>query len=136
MSLMELDTGYTIALEQAGWAELDVGVIRVEGRDRISWLHKIITADIETLGVGQGTHAALLEAKGHFVADFTALVKQDSVLLVAERAATKRLFDSLRRYIIREKVQLNDETGKWGSFALMGKASDDLALRVFRQRDA
>jgi folate-binding protein YgfZ len=128
-----METDYGIALEHAGWAELQVGVIRVAGSDRVQWLHRIVTADVEHLGFGRGTHAALLDAKGHFVADFIALVEQESILLLTEPAPTGHLLDGLRRYIIREKVKLTDGTGEWGLFTLVGKESDRVTARLFSQ---
>jgi tRNA-modifying protein YgfZ len=124
-------TGYEILLQYAGWAQIDTGVIRAGGRDRARWLHRIVTADLDHLGVGQGTHAALLDAKGHFVADFLALVDQGSILLLTDPTSTAPLLNALRRYIFREKVELTDESDRWALFALVGEGSDALAEELF-----
>ncbi len=129
-----IDSEYATAQDRVGWAELEVGVINIAGRDRSSWLHKLITADVEHLAPGQGTRAALLDPKGHFVADFVALAQEDSILLMAEPGAKDPLLSSLRRYIIREKVQLSDRSGAWSLFALVGAESDKIAEELFHRR--
>ncbi len=129
-----IDSEYAIALDRVGWAELDIGVIKIAGRDRSSWLHKLITADVEHLAAGQGTHAGLLDPKGHFIADFVALAQEDSILLMAEPGAMDLLVSSLRRYIIREKVQLSNESAAWRLFALVGAESDRIAEESFHRR--
>ncbi len=125
---------YDTALTGAGWAEADTRVLRVGGRERIQWLHKLITADIEHLNAGQGTRGALLDAKGHFVADFTALVEAQSVLLLVDPLAKDELLNTLRRYIIREKVELFDESDAWGLFTLIGADSDEAVEKIFHAR--
>jgi folate-binding protein YgfZ len=130
---MKLESEYATAQERAGWVGLAVGVVSIAGRDRASWLHKLITADVEHLTVGQGTRAALLDAKGHFVADFALLAEQDSILLLAELEAKDPLLNTLRSYVIRERVQVGDQTGAWSLFALVGAKSDEFAGQAFNQ---
>lgn len=127
----KLGQDYASVIEHAGWAQVDMGLVRVEGPDRIHWLHKIITADVEHLGVGEGTRAALLDHKGHFAAEFVILVDRDSVLLLTDSSTAVPVFEGLRRYVIREKVFLNEESGKWRSVTLVGKESDALCERLF-----
>lgn len=127
---MSIDAEYAIAEEQAGWAELGVRVVNITGRDRSTWLHKLITADVEHLAPGQGTHAALLDPKGHLVADFVVLAQLDSIILMAETDAMDPLLRSLQGYIIREKVQLKDESGAWSLLTLVGAESDTLAEQL------
>lgn len=127
----EVENRYWLVQNRAGWAELDAGVIDVTGPERTRWLHKIVTADIEGLRVGQGTRAALLEAKGHVVADFTALIDEESVLLLTEPKATVPLLENLSRYIIREKLKLNDASANWRLFSIMGKDSDAITGEIF-----
>lgn len=102
---------YAALSEQAGLVDLaNFGVLRVRGRDRIAWLHKLTTANVQSLAEGAGTYALLLNAKGHVVADFILSVRneQDGVLLYTTRSAIENLIANLRRAIFREKVALED----------------------------
>src|SRR6516225_9651399 len=39
------------------------------GPDRVSFLHNMLTNDVRSLGPGRGMYAALLDVKGHILAD-------------------------------------------------------------------
>ncbi|MGE5139778.1 MAG: YgfZ/GcvT domain-containing protein [Rudaea sp.] len=127
----ELERQYAFVTERAGHAALALSVLRVEGSDRTKWLHKLITADVEHLAAGQGVRSALLEAKGHFVADFVVLGLEDSFLLLAEPEAAGTLLQNLQRYIIREKVRLTEESGRWTGWTVVGRQANDFVLKEF-----
>ncbi|MGB8647124.1 MAG: hypothetical protein WCF84_17945, partial [Anaerolineae bacterium] len=133
MAVNELQVGYEVVAAHAGKAPALVSVLQVTGRDRIQWLHKLVTADVEHLAAGQGARGALLEAKGHFVADFVILAFAESILLLVEPGAREILLNDLRRYIIREKVQVADESDRWQLWTVVGPESDVAVLRAFGQ---
>lgn len=115
--------GYSAVTRRAGWAQIPCAILRAEGRDAVKWLHKIVTADVQSLGTGGGAHSALLDATGHFVADFLVLRDEDALGLIAEPAARGSLFAALQRYIIRDKVQLSDVTEDWRCLTVLGPES-------------
>jgi tRNA-modifying protein YgfZ len=129
-----LESEYQAVVAGAGWRESEPGLLRVTGRDCTQWLHKLITADVEHLAVGQGVRAALLEAKGHFVAEFVALMLQDAILLLVDGETKEALLNNLRHYVFREKVQVGDETGAWRLVTLIGGGSDELTARLLGRR--
>ncbi|MBI5650026.1 MAG: aminomethyl transferase family protein [Chloroflexi bacterium] len=98
----------------------DCGVLRVEGRDRATWLHKLVTANIQAMRVNDAVYGLLLNAKGHIVADFTARVQSDSILLFTGKRAHQTLFANLRRAIFREKVSLTDASESFTIFSFQG----------------
>ncbi len=119
---------------QVAWAETARGVLRAEGMDARKWLHKIVTANVEQLETGRGAHGALLDAKGHFVADFILVRDGDIYGLLCEPAARENLFRALKRYIIRERVTLTDVSERWRCFVLVGQYSSALVERVLETR--
>lgn len=125
---------YNSAVAHVGWADLPRGVIRIEGRDAIKWLHKIVTANVQGLATGQGAHSALLDAKGHFVADFVLLRDGDALGALVEPSAKQMLLDALRRYVIREQVKLADVTDRWECLTLIGPEAGALVERVLEIR--
>lgn len=122
---------YAAVIERAGWTTSPMGILRVEGRDRITWLHKLITADVQRLGVGQGTRAALLDAKGHFVAPFVLLGDEDLLELLVEPSAAETLYNALRRYIIREQVHLEDVSAQWCTITILGPQAASVMQETF-----
>lgn len=126
-----LNAEYDNSVNHAVWAQIPTAVIVVEGPDRTKWLHKIITADVENVATGQGVRSALLDAKGHFAADFVMLVEQDSILLLTTPESNLPLLAGLRRYVIRERVQLGDRTQDWKLFSVIGPESDSVIEKAF-----
>ncbi len=125
---------YEIATMQAAWVQVPRGVLRVEGREAAKWLRKIITANVEELKTGRGAHSALLDAKGHFVADFVLLRDGDAFGMLSEPAARDALYNTLKRYILREKVELADVSARWKCFTLVGEQAVNLVAQVAQAR--
>ncbi|MCI0475153.1 MAG: hypothetical protein L0Y55_02810 [Anaerolineales bacterium] len=125
---------YEIATTQSGWAKIPRGVLRIEGRDASKWLHKVVTANVEQMKTGRGAHSALLDAKGHFVADFVLLRDGDAFGALVEPAARDALFNTLKRYIIREQVTLADVSARWECFTLLGKQSANTIEHILETR--
>ncbi|MBI5304627.1 MAG: aminomethyl transferase family protein [Chloroflexi bacterium] len=109
------------ALREAGVAYLPpFGVLRVEGADRIAWLHKLVTPNVQAIAPGNGAYGLLLNAKGHIAADFVVLVLNDALLLYTSASAKTKLARDLQRAIFREKVTLTDVSDAYAVFTLQG----------------
>lgn len=127
-------TVYENVMSNAGWAEVPIGILRIEGADALKWLHKIATADIEHLQTGQGARSALLDAKGHFVADF-AILRDGPVLgAFVDPPVLESLLNAFRRYIIREKVTVTDVTDRWRCVTLIGTQAALLVEQLLETR--
>lgn len=103
----------------------DGGRIRVMGPDARDFLHRMATNDIKALEVGQGARAALLNVNGRMVADFMAWrLGEDEYLLETAAATHRELTDTLERFVIMERIDLEDASGElvrvtvWGPEAL------------------
>ncbi len=109
----------------------DFGVLRVEGRDRVSWLDNLVTADVEAMSDGAGAYALLLEAKAHVLADFVLLRQSDSILVYTSRAAHEKLYFNLSRAIFREKVALTDLSDQFAIISIQGPNAQAVAQKTF-----
>lgn len=107
----------------------DCSVIQVTGRDRVSWFHKLATADVQALQEGRGTYGLLLNATGHVVADYSLLIVPDALVLYARQPAIEKLSTNLQRAIFREKVAVNEVSGVTGILSLQGPG----AAAILRQ---
>lgn len=109
------------ALREAGVAHLpQFGVLRVQGADRVTWLHKLVTTNVQALKPGNGAYGLLLNAKGHVAADFVVLRLDEELLLYTSTRAKQKLAHDLRRAIFREKVTLADVSDAYSVFTLQG----------------
>ncbi len=82
--------------------------IGVAGRDRASFLHGLLTNDIQALQPGTGCYAAWLTPQGRMLTDLHVLESGDMILLdvpVEQHAATLARLD---QFLFSEDVQLAD----------------------------
>jgi folate-binding protein YgfZ len=97
-----------------------LGKLRVSGRDRVRYLHNMLSNDIKGLGEGQGCYAALLTHQGRMEADAYALAFAEDIWLESSLAGKDRLLQTLTKYIVADIVTVEDWTEKLGVLSLQG----------------
>ncbi len=107
------------------------GKIKVTGKDRISFLHHILTNDIESLGLGSGSYAALLSGTGKILAEMNVYVFPNHVLLDTEMGFEKKIIETIHKFIVQEDVKLADATDQYALLSIQGPRSESLAQAVF-----
>jgi folate-binding protein YgfZ len=110
------------------------GRIRVTGKDRIQFLHNMLSNDVRTLGPGQGQKAAFLSRKGKLVSDLIVYALSESVLLEMEPERLAPLRDTLSRYIVSEDVMLEDRSEQESLISIEGPRAPDLLDRLSNER--
>jgi len=122
---------YDALQNDAGLIDLaHLGVLRVDGRDHATWLHKLVTANIQGLTDGSGAYSLLLNAKGHVVADFIVLAQSDALWLYTTQSAKQKLYAKLRRAIFREKVILFDVSDSFRVLSLQGARAEAILSQM------
>ena len=96
------------------------GKIEVTGKDRVSFLHNLLTNDIKNLGLGDGCYAALLNAQGRVLADMNVYVFANAILLETEGGLEKKLLQHLEKLHVNEEVEFKDVTFDWVLLSLQG----------------
>ncbi|KAK0360676.1 hypothetical protein LTR94_026377, partial [Friedmanniomyces endolithicus] len=81
-------------------------LISVTGPDARSYLHNLLTQDIETLAEGQLRFGALLSAPGRLLFDLFILGQSDGVLLDVAAVDRDALIQRLSLYRLRAKVEI------------------------------
>lgn len=99
------------------------GKLTVSGRDRRSFLHALLTNDIEALSAGSGCYAAYLTPQGRLIADMRVLELGDVILLDVHPDVKDALLQKLDRLIFSEDVQLADVTHQFAQVGVRGAAS-------------
>lgn len=86
------------ARDGAAWARLPgVGFLSVKGKDRVSFLHGLLSADVKKVEIGTGAPACLLTAKGGLVAPLAVHHLPDEHLLVGPKAAIPQAYELLTK---------------------------------------
>lgn len=111
----------------AGLADLSArGKLWLSGEDRQSFLHSLLSNDIQGLHPGQGTYAALLTDKGKMLADLRVYHLGDRLLLDLEPELTARMVEILNGYIIADDVLVEDATEALALLSVHGPAAREL----------
>jgi tRNA-modifying protein YgfZ len=129
---VELDGQYRAMREGAGLLDRSGrGKLLVRGADAAEYLQGQITNEIEALEPDHGCYAALLDRKGHLVADMRVLHLSHShagyLWLDTEASALEPLRKHLETYKIGREVEVDDETGAWAISSLIGPGSAEVA---------
>jgi tRNA-modifying protein YgfZ len=129
---VELDGQYRAMREGAGLLDRsERGKLLVRGAEAADYLQGQLTNEIEGLEPDHGCYAALLDRKGHFVADMRVLRLSHShagaIWLDTEAIALEPLRKHLETYKIGREVEVVDETREWAITSLIGPGSDEIA---------
>jgi tRNA-modifying protein YgfZ len=88
-----------------GWT-----TVLMTGADRASFLHNMCTNDIRSLPAGGQCEAFFTDVKGKIVGHIFVFADAEKIALVTVPGQAARLIAHLDRYIIREDVQLRDDS--------------------------
>jgi folate-binding protein YgfZ len=88
--------------------------VAITGADRHAFLHNFCTNDIKRLAPGNTCEAFVTNVKGRVIGHALINCREDELVVVGEPDQATRLLEHLDRYIIREDVQLRDETAARG----------------------
>jgi len=91
---------------------VDLGLIRVSGVDSATFLHNLLTNDINGIGRDGARFAGLCTAKGRLLALLLIWREGDDFLLMLPREILPPILKKLSMYVLRAKVKLSDATAE------------------------
>jgi folate-binding protein YgfZ len=109
-----------------GWAVgpvLAPAVLRATGKDAQDYLHRMTTQDVNRLAPGTSAYAAVLNAKGHLLADAHVLVEPDGVLLFLDAGAAAEARAHLEKFVIMDDVSFEDLSASLRLVPMLGPAA-------------
>jgi folate-binding protein YgfZ len=113
----------------------DRGRILLRGPDRASYLHGLLTNDINALAPGTGCYAAYLTPQGRMISDLWVYELGDVMLVVVGLDRKDALLSRFDQFIFSEDVQLGDVTGTFGEYAFVGPESGPLVASLLSDVD-
>lgn len=112
---------YQALAERAGFLEReDLGRLRLRGADRRSYLHGILTNDIQGLSAGSSCYAALLTPQGRMITDMHVYELGDETLITLPRSLAPAMRDRLDQYIFSEDAVVDDATEATVQYGVYG----------------
>src|SRR5438045_5344879 len=113
------------------------GRIVVSGADRASYLHALLTNDINALKPGTGCYSAYLTPQGRMISDLWVYELGDVILLDLPSRSTKDVvLAKLDQLIFSEDVQLGDVTEAFAQVAVVGPDAARIVSTLVDQADA
>ena len=98
----------------------DLGVIEVSGEDAKSFLHNLLTNDINGLRQDTACLAGLCTPKGRLLATMTIWLEEQSLQLALSADVLATVQKKLAMYVLRSKVKVSDATQKYALIGLSG----------------
>ena len=123
--LASLD-GYRELKERVGFIErFELGRLLLRGVDRRTYLHGILTNDIQSLAAGSGCYAALLTPQGRMITDMHVYELGDATLITLPLSLAPAVRDRLDQYIFAEDVQVEDASAATVQYGVYGPLAQD-----------
>ena len=118
------ETEYRAVRETAGLLDCShTGKVEVLGRDRVSFLHAMLTNDVKALSPGEGCAAAFLDNHGKVQALLRVYALEDRLLLSFPPGLVGKALQLLDKFLISERVEFRDVTEAIGCLAVEGGES-------------
>jgi aminomethyltransferase len=102
--------------------------INVTGKDRVRWLHNMVTNTVRDLAVNRGNYNFVLNAQGRILGDMYIFNRGESLLLETDTRQVETLIATMKKFIIMDKVELNPANASLTALGICGpEASKVLA---------
>src|SRR5215467_15337015 len=82
------------------------GRINVSGKDRVRWLHNMVTNNARDLPVNRGNYNFVLNAQGRILGDLYIYNRGEAFALETDASQVETLVHAMKRFIIMDKVEL------------------------------
>jgi folate-binding protein YgfZ len=107
------------------------GKISLQGQDRKSFLHALLTNDIGRLVPGTGTYSAYLTPQGRMISDMRVLETGDQMLLDVEPGVAESLSQRLDTLLFSEDVQVKNVSAEFAELGVHGPAAAAVVEKAF-----
>ena len=104
------------------------GVIRLTGPDRVTFLNGLVSNDVAKATPGQAVWAALLTPQGRYLYDFFIVSDSEQLFLDVARDNVADLIKALRRFKLRAKVEIEDASEAFQTYAIWQGTPPDSPL--------
>ncbi len=108
------------------------GKLRISGKDRATFLQKILSQDINKIKPLTGAYSTLLDVKGKMLAYMCIYCDDDSFFIDLEPGLAEKALQIFNRFLFREDVTIEDVTEKYGLLSIQGPLSKQVLDKVFQ----
>ncbi len=94
--------------------------LQIGGKDRTRWANGMVTNNVRDLAPGRGAYCFILTPQGRNQGDLVAYNRGDYLLATTDREQVDAITTLLKRYIIMDKVEIEDISDKLVSVGVGG----------------
>lgn len=105
----------------------DRGLLRLTGRDRLAWLHNLVTQSVKDMTPGDGRYSFAVDVRGRTRFDLNILALDDELWLDVDAATAAEARAHLDRYLITEDVQIAPAGDGWARLGVGGPQTPAVA---------
>jgi len=80
--------------------------ISITGKDRVRWLHNMVTNNVRDLPANRGNYNFVLNAQGRILGDMYIYNRGESFLIDTDHVQAEPLLGAMKRYIIMDKAEM------------------------------
>ena len=102
----------------------------ISGNDRVRWANGMVTNNIRDLAPGRGVYNFILNPQGRNQGDLVVYNRGEYLLATTDRAQAEAITTLLQRYIIMDKVEIEDISAKLASIGVAGPQAVEMLSRV------
>jgi folate-binding protein YgfZ len=100
--------------------------INVSGKDRVRWLHNMVTNNVRDLPLNHGNYNFVLNAQGRIVGDIYIYNRGESFALATDTTQVEALTNAMKRFIIMDRVELTNPGGDSVSIGICGPKAESV----------
>jgi len=101
-----------------------LGIIRLEGEERVKYLHSQVTCDVQSLQPGQHCLGGHCDPKGKLWNAFHLLALEHALYLIAPQDLFPKALAELRKYAVFSKVTITDVSAEHALSGVTGNGTD------------
>ncbi|MBZ5506309.1 MAG: folate-binding protein [Acidobacteriia bacterium] len=102
------------------------GRINVAGKDRVRWLHNMVTNNVRDLPVNRGKYNFVLNAQGRILGDLYIYNRGESLIMETDASQAEALLTTMKRFIIMDKVELTSAGDALLTLGLCGPKAESV----------
>lgn len=110
-----------------------LGLLQIEGEDRINFLQGQVTNDVKLLTGNNSHYAGYCTPKGRLLALFMVFAHHDHLHLQLNRQLLEPIMKRLKMYVMRSKVSITDVSETIIRMGLAGPQATELLQSLFNQ---
>jgi aminomethyltransferase len=105
-------------------------VIHVTGKDRVRWLHNMVTNNVRDLPANHGKYNFVLNAQGRILGDMYIFNRGESLILETDAIQVETLLTAMKRFIIMDKVEMTPAGESLIAIGVCGPNSETVLARA------